>query len=108
MVEKSPLAPAMVVGTMRRMAVDSDDAFRQKVLRDFFDGARLKGIPVKRKKRVVVLEWLAERFEPDRRYGELEVNALLKEHHPDCAALRRELVDAGLLQRESSVYWRTR
>jgi hypothetical protein len=80
--------------------------YRQKVLRDFFEGERLKGIPVKRKKRTMVLEWLAERFEPDRRYGELEVNALLKQHHPDCAALRRELVDAGLLKRESSIYWR--
>jgi hypothetical protein len=91
---------------MRRMAVDSGDAFRQKVLCDFLDGERLKGIPARRMKRLVVLEWLAEHFEPDRRYGELEVNALLKQHHPDCAALRRELVDAGLVQRQSSVYWR--
>ena len=89
------------------MTVDTDEAFRQKVLRDFFDGERLKEIPAKRKKRLVVLHWLAERFEPDRRYGELEVNALLKQHHPDCAALRRELVDAHLLERAASIYWRT-
>src|SRR5581483_2983967 len=39
------------------------DAWEQKVLRDFFDGQRLKEIPASRKKRSVVLKWLAERFQ---------------------------------------------
>jgi hypothetical protein len=39
-------------------------------------------------------------------YREVEVNEMLKPYHPDTATLRRELVGAGLLQREQSVYWR--
>ncbi len=81
-------------------------AWERKVLRDFFDGPRLKEIPASHKKRAVVLEWLAEQFSHDTRYREVEVNEVLKQHHPDTATLRRELVGAGLLARAQSVYWR--
>jgi hypothetical protein len=81
-------------------------AWERKVLRDFFDGPRLKEIPASRKKRAVVLEWLADQFSFDVRYREVDVNEVLKQHHPDTATLRRELVGAGLLAREQSVYWR--
>jgi hypothetical protein len=81
-------------------------AWQRKVLRDFFDGERLKEIPASRKKREVVLGWLAGQFPRDVRYREVEVNTLLQRYHPDTATLRRELVGAGLLQRERSVYWR--
>ena len=45
--------------------------------------------------------------EPGVRYPEREVNALLAVWHPDVAALRRYLVDEGLLTREAGVYWRS-
>jgi hypothetical protein len=41
------------------------------------------------------------------RYPEREVNALLAAWHPDVAALRRYLVDEGLLTRDAGVYWRS-
>jgi hypothetical protein len=46
-------------------------------------------------------------FEAGVRYPEREVNALLAVWHPDVAALRRYLVDEGLLTREAGVYWRS-
>jgi predicted transcriptional regulator len=96
--------------SLERMAAFADDveaeAWQRKVLRDFFDGERLKEIPASRKKRHVVLQWLATRFPIDVRYREVELNEVLQRHHPDAATLRRELVGAGLLQREQSVYWR--
>ena len=96
--------------SVERLASWADDveaeAWQRKVLRDFFEGARLKEIPASRKKRQVVLEWLAGQFQADVRYPERTVNELLARHHPDTATLRRELVGAGLLQREQSVYWR--
>jgi hypothetical protein len=96
--------------SFERVAGFADDleaeAWQRKVLRDFFEGERLKEIPASRKKRSVVLQWLASRFSPDVRYREVEVNELLARHHPDTATLRRELVGAGLLQREQSIYWR--
>lgn len=82
------------------------DAWERKVLRDFFDGERLKEIPASRKKRAVVLRWLADRFEPDTRYPESAVNATIARHHLDFATLRRELIGAQLMRRENGVYWR--
>jgi hypothetical protein len=82
------------------------EAWERKVLRDFFDGERLKEIPASRKKRAVILRRLAHEFQPGLRYRETEVNEVLKRHHADPATLRRELVGAGLLQRAQSVYWR--
>jgi hypothetical protein len=87
-------------------AETSDDAWERKVLCDFFEGERLKEIPASRKKRSVVLRWLAGRFAPGRRYPEAEVNAILQRHHEDSASLRRELVGEKLLRREGGVYWR--
>ena len=82
------------------------DAWERKVLRDFFDGPRLKEIPASRKKRSVVLRWLANLFEPGTRYTEAQVNEIVKRHHPDASALRREMIGEHLLQREHGVYWR--
>lgn len=94
---------------MRSLADDIEgEAWERKVLRDFFEGERLKEIPASRKKREIVLRWLANRFEPGRRYSEREVNEILKRHHPDSATLRRELISEahGLMQREQGTYWR--
>jgi hypothetical protein len=87
-------------------AHDAADAWEGKVLGTFLDGERLTKIPDVRKKRDVILRWLAERFEHGRRYPEPELNEIIRRHHPDTATLRRELVGARLMQRESGVYWR--
>ena len=76
------------------------------VLRAFVRGGRLVSIPTVRAKRLVVLEWLSGRFEPGRVYPEPETNRLLREAHPDHAALRRYMVDEGLLERRDGFYWR--
>lgn len=73
----------------------------------FFTGKRLKQIPTQRAKRRVVLERLAQEFEPGRRYQEKEVNFTLQLFHADYAALRRYLVDEEFLSRADGVYWRT-
>jgi hypothetical protein len=79
-----------------------------RVLQSFVDpGGRLVTIPVQRKKRLAVLRWLVEDFQPGRRYPEREVNRILGRHHPDFAALRRYLVDEELMQRSRAIYWRT-
>lgn len=76
------------------------------VMRAFVDGERLLEIPAKRSKRDVILHWLARRFPAGERLSETEVNDLISRSHGDTAWLRRELVGAGLLQREGGVYWR--
>jgi hypothetical protein len=85
----------------------SDDPAEDAVLSAFVRDGRLVSIPAQYTKRRLVLEHLVRVFEPGVRYPEREVNALLAVWHPDVAALRRYLVDEGLLTREAGVYWRT-
>jgi hypothetical protein len=84
----------------------SDDPAEDAVLSAFVRDGRLVSIPAQHSKRLVVLHHLVRVFEPGVRYPEREVNALLAVWHPDVAALRRYLVDEGLLTREAGVYWR--
>ena len=85
----------------------SSDPAEDAVLSEFVRQGRLVSIPAQHSKRRVVLEHLVRVFEPGVRYPEREVNALLAVWHPDVAALRRYLVDGGLLTREAGVYWRS-
>lgn len=85
----------------------SEQTWEEKVLASFLDAkGALTGIPVSRRKRQIVLAWLVEQFDEDRRYREKEVNEILQRRHWDCATLRRELIGAGMMQREGGVYWR--
>lgn len=86
-----------------------DDTFARKVRDTFFAGGTLTAIPASRKKREVILNWLAEQFEPGVRYPEKQVNAIIQRYHWDSATLRRELVDGRWLAREGGGgdYWRT-
>jgi biotin operon repressor len=81
-----------------------DAAFRNKVIRDFFVKERLRDIPAQRKKRVIVLQHIMQRFDPNRTYPETEVNDLLRPAHEDVATLRRELVDYGFMERDKGIY----
>lgn len=82
-------------------------AEERTVLSRFFTGMRLSEIPTSTKKRGLVLERLAQEFEPGLRYHEPDVNFRLQLFHPDYAALRRYMVEGGLLTRAEGVYWRT-
>jgi predicted transcriptional regulator len=82
------------------------DAYDRKVLRDYMEDGHLKSIPRQWKKREVILRYLVEQFEWDRRYSEKEVNEIISRTHEDYATLRRELVDSRRLAREREIYWR--
>jgi hypothetical protein len=81
---------------------------KERVLHHFLDSdGRLHTIPTKHAKLLVVLDHLAQQFEPGRTYRESEVNEELLRFHPDCAALRRYLVDNLYLTRDGGHYWRS-
>ena len=82
-------------------------AAEQRVIDTFVKDGRLVLMPTKRSKLLIVLDHLAQDFEPGRRYTEVEVNAVLRPYHDDVAALRRYLVDDHFLTRENNVYWRS-
>lgn len=94
-----PPHPAVLAG------LDEDEA---AVAARFFKGRRLVEIPAAEGKRRAVLRILADEFEPGRYYAEEEVRRILRRFHPDHAALRRHLVEEGLLLRENRTrtYWR--
>ncbi len=105
------LEVAFSLAARRARPVHDDDGerpddLRARTLRRVFDGEQLIEIPTKRATRRVVLDELARRFEVGRHYSEQEVNASLALVHPDTAALRRYLVDEGLMARGSGEYWR--
>lgn len=105
---RAPLDETTAIAQRDGDGIDAADAFRVKTIRDFFDGGRLKTIPAQRKRRVIVLQHLVERFDPDQTYAEREVNDLLRPTHDDVATLRRELVDYGFMQRDRGIYQVTR
>jgi hypothetical protein len=84
----------------------TEESSEQKLLQTFIENGKIKEIPARRQKRLVVLQWLVNQFELGRRYPEAEINERLKQLHPDHAALRRYLVENGLMQREAGFYWR--
>lgn len=87
-----------------------DDWLRRRweegVLRAFVVDGRVAVFPASRKKRAVILRWLASKFSSGACYDEEEVNAILAGHQPDHATLRRELISSRLLRREAGRYWR--
>lgn len=83
------------------------DPWERKVIADYVQNGRLKTIPAYRKKREILLRWLAAQFEDGRTYTEREVNDLLGRYHEDTATLRRELIGCKLLRRDHGLYWRT-
>lgn len=84
-------------------ARDSDVHLRHAFVRD----GRLTSLPSRRPMMLAACRYLAERFEPGRRYAEPEVNAILGRDGPDHATLRRLLVDEGYVERERGIYRRT-
>lgn len=57
--------------------------------------------------RLIVLDFLAQSFEPGAHYREREINAILSAFDQDVATLRRYLVDEGFMDRDDGVYWRS-
>lgn len=100
------MRPVVPMGNVWRV-----DTKQERIIEVFMPSGRLARIPAKAGKRTVVLERVAQRFEPGRRYAEAEVDEILKAltegGESDHVTLRRYLVDAQLLAREAGVYWRS-
>jgi hypothetical protein len=76
-------------------------------LRVFVRNGRIAALPARRSRRLLLLDAIAQGFEPGLRYPERSVNQFLGSLHPDHATLRRYLVDEGFLSREAGEYWRS-
>ena len=87
---------------------DGLDDKSKKVLKAYLnsDGS-IRQIPAPPKLQII-LNYLIQFFEINTNYTEKEVNVILRRFNEDTAGLRRDLVDAKMLGRESngSRYWR--
>jgi hypothetical protein len=86
--------------------MDVRKVWRAQVIDQYIWDRRVVELPGKPARLRVVLEVLAEEFEPGQEYSEAMVNLMLGRWHPDSALLRRHLIDSGLLERTDRVYRR--
>lgn len=84
---------------------EREEAYRRKVIEAFMEYGKLKSIPAQRKKKRIILELIAEKFEPGRHYTEREVNIIIADFNDDFCTLRRDMISEGILKREKSEYW---
>ncbi len=85
-----------------RLLADPPDA-----LRPFIRDGRITVIPARRTRRRLLLDQVAQAFEPGRRYPEAAVDQILKTVVDDHCSLRRYLVDEAFLSRTAGgIYWR--
>ncbi len=63
-------------------------------------------LPASRRKRWVLLKWLAAQVDEGRRYKEAEINEILQRRHWDCATMRREMIGWRMMARQDGIYWR--
>ena len=66
----------------------------------------LIAIPVKSAKKIAVLHHIAKDLSPAERYPEKVLNQIISKYHDDTAAIRRHMIEYGILERDAeSVYW---
>jgi len=76
-------------------------------LRAFVRDGRITTLPAKRTRRRLLLDQVAQAFEPGRTYPEAEVDQVLKAVFDDHCALRRYLIDEDFMSRTpDGQYWR--
>ncbi|MCU0480201.1 MAG: metalloregulator ArsR/SmtB family transcription factor [Anaerolineae bacterium] len=87
-------------------SLDWSDADK-KVLRDYTTNRKLTQLPTREKKWLVILRWIATKFEMGVLYTEKEVNQIITQIHPDYATIRRNLVEYNFMDREvgGKTYW---
>jgi hypothetical protein len=81
-------------------------AYQTKVLQTFFSNDRLEKLPAQHKKRIIILEQFAAKFNLNQRYTEQEVTALIVPMYDDYCLIRRLLIDEEFIRRDGTTYWR--
>ncbi|MGB7873465.1 MAG: DUF2087 domain-containing protein [Anaerolineales bacterium] len=89
-------------------APDLDERSRKVLVSCLEPDGTIKRLPSQTAQLKVILKYLVQAFTPGADYTEKEVNTIIRRFHVDVSGLRRDLVDAGLLDRErdGSRYWR--
>jgi excisionase family DNA binding protein len=79
----------------------------QKIVNRFMKNGRFDVLPVQRKKRRYIIEYILSQFEFGKVYAEKEVNEIIGRFHDDYCRVRREFVDERMMSRKDGKYLRT-
>ena len=88
-----------------RYAVTEEE--RNKILKNYFEGEKIKVFPSSEKKKIVVLQQIIQRFDAKTKYTEKQVNDTLSSIYEDYATIRRYLIEYGFMERtkDCTQYW---
>ncbi|MBP6472469.1 MAG: metalloregulator ArsR/SmtB family transcription factor [Chloroflexi bacterium] len=78
----------------------------ERVLRVYVDGRKLRQLPQDLAEQQIILRWLADDFEPDKRYTETQVNHMLQRHYQQQDTLKQQLLAGHYLAQSGEIYWR--
>lgn len=95
-----------IVDTEENIQKERENKYKTSVIEAFFQYGKLISIPVQRKKRKIVLDEIAKKFEKGRQYSEKEVNIIIADFNDDFCTIRREMVAFKILDRKDNIYWK--
>ncbi len=78
----------------------------EKIVGRFMRNGRFEQLPVQRKKRKYILEYILKQFKPGKVYDEGEVDDIILKYHDDYCRIRREFVDERMMYRNEGKYRR--
>jgi hypothetical protein len=80
---------------------------RDKILKNYIKDGRVIIFPSKEKKKLVILQYIVDKFKSDKKYTEKEVNEVIVSMVDDYVSARRYLIELGFMERnnDGSEYW---
>ena len=89
-------------------AQDAEEKARRVLAAHLNPDGSISQIPLQAGKLRIILNYIIHAFDAGKIYTEKEINTILARFNEDTSGLRRDLVDAGMLERErdGSRYWR--
>ena len=82
------------------------ETFAERVMKQYVQNETLKAIPHDEEERELILNWLTEKFDLQKRYTESEVTEIVANYYPYPLTLRRLLADNQFLMHTGRHYWR--
>ena len=83
-------------------------AEQEKILQTYLDDNDfIQTFPSKEKRKIILLNYLTQKFDPKKNYSERAINDILKQHVEDFVSTRRYLIEYGFMQRttDGKTYW---
>ena len=78
----------------------------EKIVGRFMKNGKFEIMPAQRKKRKYILEYILQKFEPNKIYSENEVNEIIIPLHDDYCWVRREFIMEKMMYRKDGKYRR--